>query len=313
MTAAQTAGDKETARSLMHQGDEKRKAGKLESALEDYRAAHAIMKLPVTGIDLAETHAALGQLVEARDVALAIGRMPRGSNEPEVSAEARERASALAETLEQRIPSATFVVEGPSEYTLRVDGTQVPQAALAAPRKLNPGKHEVAVEAGGFAGVTQSFSLKEGESRTVTLNLVADPNATAPASPAAPSPGPTGPDPSADSGGSGVPGLAWVGFGVGALGVGVGSVSGVLSLGKASSAKDVCDGNECPRAAKDDIDASKSLATVSNVGFAVGIVGIGVGIVALLTSGGGTSTAAQASPEVVPVVGLTGAGVAGRF
>ena len=42
----------------------------LEGALKRYEAAHEIMGVPTTGIEVARTRAKLGQLVEARAVAI---------------------------------------------------------------------------------------------------------------------------------------------------------------------------------------------------------------------------------------------------
>ena len=64
--AAPSPAERETARSLMVDGDRLRSAGDLQSALARYQAAHAIMNVPTTGLALAETQAALGLLVEAR-------------------------------------------------------------------------------------------------------------------------------------------------------------------------------------------------------------------------------------------------------
>ena len=91
--------------------------------------------------------------------------------------------------------------------------------------------------------------------------------------------------------------LVYVGFGVGAAGLAVGSVTGILSLSKASRAKDHCEDNACREAARDDIDGSKTLANVSNVAFAVGVVGIGVGVYGLLSSGKERKTAVEPGPE----------------
>jgi hypothetical protein len=102
---------------------------------------------------------------------------------------------------------------------------------------------------------------------------------------------------------------------VGAAGIAVGSVTGLMSLSKASSAKDRCDGNTCPTSAEDDAEASKTLATVSNVGFGVGLVGIGVGIYALLSSRSSPPDGAPAarSRKVQPVLSTRFVGVRGAF
>src|SRR5262249_1001249 len=63
--AEPSAADRETARSLMNEGDAKFDAKNYAQALKAYQGAHAIMGLPSTGYAVARTQAALGQLVEA--------------------------------------------------------------------------------------------------------------------------------------------------------------------------------------------------------------------------------------------------------
>ena len=61
--AEPSAADRQTARTLLIKGRNKLKAGDAEGALADFRAAHAIMHVPPTGLDLARAQVALGQLV----------------------------------------------------------------------------------------------------------------------------------------------------------------------------------------------------------------------------------------------------------
>jgi tetratricopeptide (TPR) repeat protein len=93
------------------------------------------------------------------------------------------------------------------------------------------------------------------------------------------------------------------GFVTAGAGVMLGTLFGVMSLARASSAKDLCAGNRCPPQARDDIEASKTLGILSDVGFVIALAGAAVG---------GYGLWAQ-SREVRPVVGLGTIGVEGRF
>jgi hypothetical protein len=104
--------------------------------------------------------------------------------------------------------------------------------------------------------------------------------------------------------------VVYAGLGIGAAGLLTGSVTGVLSLSRASKAKEVCVGNACPQWAQDDIDASKSLATISDVSFIVGGVGVTVGAVAWLLQ---PRRRAATTTSLSPVVGPQWIGVSGRF
>lgn len=93
------------------------------------------------------------------------------------------------------------------------------------------------------------------------------------------------------------------GFVTAGAGVMLGTLFGVMSLSRASNAKDTCAGNRCPAQARDDIEASKTLGILSDVGFVVALAGAAVG---------GYGLWAQ-SRDVRPVVGLGTIGVEGRF
>jgi hypothetical protein len=300
--AAPSTADKETARGLMLQGDSAFERRDHAAALKAYRGAHALMNVPSTGIAVARAHAALGQLVEARDSALAVTRLPAAPDEPEAFVTARQGANQLALELVKRIPTLFVQVTGVQDdtaYRLKIDGAIVPPEAHALPRRLNPGRHVILVEAEGFVPAKQHIALSEGEAKRASIELVRGS-----------SPPPDSVEPTR---GGGTSPLVYIGFGVGAAGLAVGSVAGALSLSKASSAKENCQGSSCTPAAQDDIDASKSLATVSNIGFGVAIVGAAVGVYGLLSSGGAPPERAPARRRLDPLIGPRFVGLAGTF
>jgi hypothetical protein len=80
-------------------------------------------------------------------------------------------------------------------------------------------------------------------------------------------------------------------LGVGAAGLVTGSVTGLMAVGKKSSLD--CPDKQCPPSQHDDLDSAKTLATISTVGFGVGIAGAAVGVVLLMTGG----NKAEAAPS----------------
>src|ERR1019366_10325032 len=141
------------------EGKELRAAGDLPGAIGKLQAAHALGNTPVTGIELARTYATAGKLVEGREVALQVARIPVASDETEKSADARAEAAKLAEDLRPRIPTLTARVSGvgPDEVMhLSIDGAAVPDVAVREPQKVNPGKHEVVVRVGDGAAVGEA-------------------------------------------------------------------------------------------------------------------------------------------------------------
>lgn len=305
-----TEADKKRARTLMSDGDDFASKRDYNHALEKYQAADALMNVPTTSIEVARTLAALGKLVEARDVALKVTRMPVLPKEPDVFAKARQDAQVLADQLATRIPSIEVTVKGAAagaRVDIRIDGKAVPAAAATLPQKLDPGRHEVVAATPGRPQVEKVLTLAEGAHEKVELEL-------GPAAPGTPKePSAATPQVSTDDvvTKKKTSPLVYIGFGVGAAGLVVGGVTGFLSMSKTNSAKDDCTNNKCPSSTKDDIDSAKTLATVSNIGFGVAIVGAGVGVIGLLTSK--KTVEKPAATRVSPVIGARFVGVTGSF
>ncbi|MBI4703098.1 MAG: hypothetical protein HY744_18430 [Deltaproteobacteria bacterium] len=103
----------------------------------------------------------------------------------------------------------------------------------------------------------------------------------------------------ADKGGSAISPLVWAGFGAGLVGIVVGTATGILSAQLYSELEPVCPGGGCPPDKKSDLDQTMTLAHVSTAGFALGGVGLAVGIVGLLLSGGSAEPEPAAAPPAV--------------
>ena len=320
---AQSLADRETARSLMDEGDKKRDAGDWKGALKNYEAADAIMHVPTTGLEVARAHVALGQLLEAREALGRVLRTPAKPGEPTPFTAARKAADTMNAELASRIPSILVAIANGDPRLppqVSIDGEAIPTAALSAPRKVNPGAHTVLVKAGTFEKKID-VTVAERESKTVDVDL----NDQPPPPPKEPKP-----EEPAPSGGSSTPKvLMYSGFGVAAVGIGIGAVTGLMSLLKTNELKDVCPNDRCPPGKEADIDSAKSLGNVSTAAFVVGGIGLAVGVVGVLTSGGDRKESASSgthvrtrerrpasafAPENVrAVLGASYVGVAGAF
>ena len=311
--AEPTAAEKETARSLMTEGRSRRERNDLTGALESFRAADALMHVTTTGLEVARSQTALGQLVEARDTLRQVLRIPAKEGDPRPFVEARANAQGMDEELASRIPGIRIVLRGAVEGAapgVTVDGVTVPAAALGAPFKVNPGHHVVAAVSGA-ARTQQQVDVAERALQTVTLELPAV--AAMASTPAETTPDDVTRDEEHHGGPMRV--LAIGGFGLAAAGIAVGSVTGVMSLSATSRAKSDCVDNRCPPSTAGDLDTARSMATISTVAFAAGAVGLAAGIVALAIGDKHGSPAASASSQagVRPWVGPLSLGVRGAF
>ena len=288
-----------------------------QGALKAYRAADDIMNVPTTGMEVGKTLEKLRLLVEAHDILLRVTRHPARPDEPKPFTAARQAAARMLTELGPRIPRLTLRAGGlPAgvQPDITVDDDRIGSERVGSPIMLNPGAHRVVGRASGFALVKHEVSLREGESKDVTLAFVAVPDASS-GEPRARGRSDAGRPAAATERKSRT--LMWIGFGVGAAGIAAGGVTGSLSLSRVASAKKHCDGNNCRPEAQSDIDGANVLANVSNVAFAVGAVGLGVGVWQFLETRGAPSeapaAAAASGVRAAVSVGPGGVEVLGTF
>ncbi len=327
--AAPSAADRETARALMDEGRAAEQKKDYKGALAAYKGADAIMHVPTTGIAVAKMHEKLGQLVEARDAALAVTRIPVEPKEPAVVAEGRKQADELASALAPRIPTWKIEVKIPAGFTpeVKVDDANVPYDALIAPRRLNPGHHVVIAKAANVERKAE-VDLAEKDAKSVTLEFPADLKMPVVVAKPAEGPGAAPAKPTKTL----ISPLVWIGLGVAGAGAIVGGITGAISLSSVSTAKEGCRNGLCPPATHGDLDSAQTTATISNIGFIVAGVGAATAVVGLVVGGKrvevapAPATATQVTPSgraasggpwggvtARPYLGAGQAGVVGQF
>ena len=274
---AQTETERQAARDLMDQGDLRVEQRDYAAALALFRAAHDIMHVPTTGIEVARTLVSLGKLVEGRNAALEVLRLPEGADEPRPFTIARVAADQLVRDLTLQIPTLRVVLGPPNvvpQASLRIDGVSCPQA-LSVPYALNPDPHRVEVTAPGFQPVELRVVLARGERESLRIELVPSPEKpagrTAPAKPL--------PASASERSATALPAEApatrsptwvtWTGLGMVGAGLATGTVAGLIALDRVDAARKYCNGNQCPPEARPDREAAITAGIVSNVGWAV--------------------------------------------
>lgn len=296
-----TAADAETALQLYKEGKERREHGDLPAALEKLRAAHALVETPITALELGRTYAMMGKLVEAREILLTVARLPVRKNESKKAAEARAESEKLAAELKPRLSTITVRVKGDKKQTpkISVDGVLVPPEAASVPRVVNPGTHVVVLDVDGRTNEGR-VTVREGESREIEVEA---PSGQASDKPQPPTDHPDRPE------GSGRSPLVYAGFGTAVVGLAVGTVTGILTLSKASSLDDTCRGDRCPPSAKSDLDSASTMGTISTVAFVVAGAGLAVGAAGLFLS----KSEPQPGPSARIFVTPAGAAIRGTF
>jgi hypothetical protein len=334
-----SAEDMASARVLGTEGVRLADSGDCASAVVKLDAAERLYHAPTTLERLGECQVALGKIVAGTESLNRVARETLAPGAPQAFIAAQQRASQALAAARRRIGTLRLHVEGPpaSSVLVTIDGASVPPALFDSSRPTDPGTHDVRASAQGFRPVATAVQVPEGSE--AALNIKLEPDATAGASTPgyAPAPGPVPTSPNytpapgsttssapyapatqtaVSSGGGSGRGIAYALIGLGGAGLVVGSVFGGLALSTKSSLDSACPTKTaCPASSQSDIDALNTRATVSSIGFGVGVAGILVGGVLLVTSQGEApaATPAPRGAHLSPWVGLGAAGVGGTF
>ena len=241
---ATSSAERASARASMVRGDAAYADGRLAEALEAYRAADRVMRVPTTAYAVGRVEVTLGHLVEADDALLRAVRYPVADAEPEAFSEARAAAASLVRELEPRLPEVEIAVSpSTARSEVTVDGAAVLVAGSVAVLRLDPGAHVLRVAAPGYGSAEQRFSVADFDRKRISVELprilrLAD-----------------------------VPTATCV-------------IAGALSAADASDVLARCTGAVCDPSVKPQYDRAYDLASVSNTAF----LAAGSGAVAALVS-----------------------------
>jgi hypothetical protein len=216
---------------------------------------------------------------------------------PQQQARHRDRlatARAQITKLKPTVPTLTLVLaaSAPAGTTVTRNGEALGSAALGLALPVDPGEYEIVTRAPGVPDRQTRVTLELGDVKRLELETGAaapKPNVPPEAPPAAPAAAVgvekkvPAESPRAPASGSGRRTAAYVAGGVGIAGIALGSVTGILALGKKQTVSDNCPNHDCNDAGYSAVTSGKSLALVSTIGFGVGIAGVVLGGVLLLT------------------------------
>lgn len=196
--------------------------------------------------------------------------------------------------LSLRVAHLVLRAPSPREPELRIlrDGVAVPPALLDVAVEVDPGRHVVVVERRHASPARIDLELREGEAKVVELPPKgAAPEARETGEVATTTTGPTP--------------LAYVFGGIGLAGVVTGTVFGLVAMNAASNYRAHCTAGECDPEGLSAASAGRTASVVSPVAFALGAVGLGVGVTLFFATRGTKARAAS----VLPMVSTSGGGV----
>jgi serine/threonine-protein kinase len=255
-----------------------------------------------TQFHLADCYEKQGKLASAWASFHEVASLAAASNQPD-----REKAAkARAARLEPRLPRLTIVVpagsHAPGLQVMR-DGVAVGEIQWGSALPVDPGKREVTVSAPGRKTFTDTVTVSEGMAATLkvpALEPSTEGAAAPPAAPAAaagpavsstPPPPPLSPpaDQRPEAEASSGPGPLVIGLGVvGVVGLGAGTVLGLMAKSKFDDSKEHCSSADENLCSAEGVELRKdafSLGNMSTVGFVVGGVALATAGVLWIASG----------------------------
>jgi hypothetical protein len=288
------AGTRMAARELAVSGAEAFDKQDFVTALDRFKRAESLYKVPSISVMVARCYASVGRVVEAVDKYEETLRTPLDAAAPEAFQRAVAEATAEVEVARARVARIEIHLpaDAPESAVVLLDNKPVPRALLGVPTPVNPGPHRLSATAPGRAPYSSDFTLTEGGRRTLEVAL--EPRTEAPEreTPSAPAPKKRG-----------VSALA-IGFLTGGgLAVAAGAVTGVSALNHRSKLEAACKPG-CPSSLSDELSDFRRDRTLSYLGFGVGLAAAGVGTYFLLhDSSSGTEMGALILPGGAAVRG----------
>lgn len=277
-----TAAQKKEAQARFKAGMKAAESGDKEQALAEYQASYGSVASPNSHLLIARTLAELGRFDEAylayRET---IAEATAATGTEASYAQAAEAATAERASLEEKLGLLQVSVTGAGpDDTLEIGGRALPREGWAEPVPVMPGTVTVTLRRASGAPITKTITVTAGSSPVVELSTAAAAPAEAP-----PADAESSLDASAKSG-LDKRTLAYIAGGVGVAGVATFAIFGAMNNAKHSDLEAACAGNVCPSSAQELADAGRTYQTVANVGLAVGVVGLGSGVVLYLLSRG---------------------------
>ncbi|HEX2873919.1 MAG TPA: hypothetical protein VHP33_21840 [Polyangiaceae bacterium] len=340
---AQSDEQRAGARSLATEGAAAFNEGRFKDAVDLFVKAESLMHAPPHLLFTARAHAKLGQFVKAREAYMKVVKEQLAPNAPQAFRDAQAAAEEERKQVEPHIGRLTIKVEGADgakDLVVAVDGQPIPSVLLGVPQPMDPGDHTITATATGFKGAPVTASLKDAGIGAVTLKMEVDNSVPPPGAAPAPgaadgavstAPGAVTPSDAGKSDKSGMRIGSYVGFGVGAVGVALGTVFVMRSASKRKAADDVnveargsttggacslsagtCDADSAVAKEQAGLDdQARSAKTIGIVGYVVGGLGVAAGVTLFVLSSNKEESTSAA--YVAPYVGLGAVGVRGAF
>ncbi len=311
------ADEAQRAEALFDRGLQHMLAGRYDEACPLIADSQRIEPLPGTLFTLAECNAKAGRIATAVGLySEYIAFYSTLSPEEQALQGARLQVSIDERAaLVKDVPRVTLRLPAtaPSGTVVTRDGSVLSADRLGRPLSVDPGNVVVTTQAPGGPSREHRVTVRRGEHVMVDLTVASPRSAGAVVDEDEPEAPPVGTSRSAPEERPAPPESSsawpWIAGGLGVAGVAVGTVTGLMVFSKSAVVDQHCRGRRCDREGLDAAESGRTLATVSNVSFGVGALGLGLAVV--LAFGGSESKTGRRS--LGPYVAARGAGLQGTW
>lgn len=306
--AAQSSNERTLAEAFFQDGRKLLEEGKVPEACAKFGESQRIAPALGTLLNLAVCHERQGKLATAWAEFTAAATQAARAQDAERQLFAEERVKEL----QPRVPRLTISAEAPPPgLQIRLDATTMGEGALGSSIPIDPGEHAIEVSAPGYEPWSSKFQVTEGKQEALRV----PPLRPSEAAPSAPAPSPSSsPAPAASTTqigtapahGGAQRTLGYAALGVGALGLGLGGYFGLQTFSKRDDADANCPDQRCDATGYAKIEEARDSATLSTIGFGVGLAGVAAGTWLLLSAESPRETAGW---RVLPDAHASGGGV----
>lgn len=289
-TQAQIETAKKTAAEAANKALDAFERGKYEEAIAGFQKADKAFHASKFVLYIARAQARMGKLTAAKATYESLVKEQLAAYAPPEFFAAQSDAKKELADLAPRIPTLTIQAKS-GVKNIVVDGQPVTAGQALS---LDPGDHSVSAQGPSTRAIAMKISLKERETKTITLEpadgSTADapsgsstPDSASPSGSGAPGDARSSGDSPSSSGSSGsflgsMPTVTKVTYGIGAAGLVAGAVFGGLTLAKKGD-YDASRSAGDADAANDAGAQGRTFAVVTDIGFLVAIAGVATGTI----------------------------------
>jgi len=283
---AQTAQDEVTASAQFDRGLSEMKAGRFDVACPALAESYHLDPRAGTLFTLAECESKWGLIATAvahyEDY---LARFSKMTPEQKRGQRGREKiASQQVGQLKPEIPTLTVQLpkDAPSNVSVTRDEVQLGRASYGVALPIDPGEHVIAtITPDGKR--EKHFTITRRDSMTIEVELPEAKPAPAPIVPTTAPVKESPPPPPPEEHASSHVGWSITALGVGIAGVGIGAITGALTIGKKGDIERNCIDVVCNSIGKNAASDAQTLGLASTIAFGVGAAGLVVSVILFVT------------------------------